>query len=296
MNENPGENPCDGCGQASSCNQESCGESPEEQKLKAAVSRIKHKLVVMSGKGGVGKTTMAVNLAVGLSLRGYTVGLLDVDVHGPSVPRALSMKDAKPHMEPDHMEPVPYSKNLSVMSLGFLMPSGDEAVIWRGPVKQGLIRQFLSDVSWHDLDFLVVDCPPGTGDEPLSVLQMLGPEAKAVIVTTPQYLAVDDVRRSVTFCRELGNPILGVVENMAGFVCTDCGSTQHLFGRDGGKVLAAQTGETLLGSLPLDPEVVRSVDQGYPIAKVLKEGPTAEALKEVIDGVLAGVGEEEVKT
>ena len=160
--------------------------------MESNLARIKHKIVVLSGKGGVGKSTVAVNLAVGLALAGKKVGLLDVDVHGPSVPRLLSLSSADPHMEQNGMEPVAWGKNLEVMSLGFLIKDPDQAVIWRGPIKGGLIRQFLADVYWGDLDFLVVDCPPGTGDEPMSVLQFLGPTAHAVIVTTPQAVAVDD--------------------------------------------------------------------------------------------------------
>ncbi len=215
------------------------GVSPQDEKVAHTVNRIRHKIVVMSGKGGVGKSTVAVNIAVSLSQAGFKVGLLDVDVHGPSVPRILSLSGVQPHMEQDCMEPVPWSKNLSVMSLGFLLPA-HEAVIWRGPIKGGLIRQFLSDVLWGELDFLVVDCPPGTGDEPMSVLDLLGPAAYAVVVTTPQDVAVDDVRRSITFCRQMGNPVLGVVENMAGFACPHCGQVEYIFNKGGGQHLAAE--------------------------------------------------------
>ena len=270
----------------SDCNGGSCGapQGPSEQdrKLAKTVNRIRHKVVVMSGKGGVGKSTVAANMAVALSQAGYKVGLLDVDVHGPSVPRLLSLGDAQPHIERDCMEPVPWSKNLSVMSLGFLVPA-HEAVIWRGPIKGSLIRQFLSDVLWGELDFLVVDCPPGTGDEPMTVLDLLGPAAYAVVVTTPQNVAVDDVRRSITFCRQMGNPVLGVVENMAGFVCRNCGQVEHIFNQGGGERLAGEMGVPFLGSIPLDPEVVRSADEGYPLLKVAPDGITGQAISKTIE-------------
>jgi MinD-like ATPase involved in chromosome partitioning or flagellar assembly/predicted Fe-Mo cluster-binding NifX family protein len=228
-----------------------------------------------------------VNLAVGLALAGKKVGLLDVDVHGPSVPRLLSLAGADPHMEPGGMEPVPWGRNLGVMSLGFLLKDPEQAVVWRGPVKGGLIRQFLADVFWGELDFLVVDCPPGTGDEPMSVLQFLGPAARAVIVTTPQAVAVDDVRRSVSFVRLMGNPLLGLVENMSGFVCKHCGQVEDIFASGGGEKLAQEMGADFLGRIPLDPELVRSADQGYPLLKVDKEGHAAKALLAVVDRLLA---------
>jgi Mrp family chromosome partitioning ATPase/predicted Fe-Mo cluster-binding NifX family protein len=269
-----------GCSTEGGCS--GCG----DEKLNKTLSRIKHKIVVLSGKGGVGKSTVATNIAVALSLAGKQVGLLDVDVHGPSVPRLLSLENEKPHIGHEVIEPISYSKNLWVMSLGFMLPSKDDPVIWRGPVKIGLIKQFVQDVAWNDLDFLVVDCPPGTGDEPLSVLQTLGTDAYTVIVTTPQGVAVDDVRRSVNFCKQLGNPILGIVENMSGFVCPDCGKFHKIFNSGGGEELAKETGVNFLGSIPLDPEVGRSGDEGYPIIRVDHEGPTVNALNTIIKPIL----------
>ncbi|WP_456325217.1 P-loop NTPase [Desulfonauticus submarinus] len=279
------ENKCSGCSKQGSCSVQDEASCPEE-KLKKTVSRIKHKLVVLSGKGGVGKSTVAVNLAVGLALQGKKVGLLDVDVHGPSIPRLLSLKKEKPHMEKNYMEPVPWNKNLFVMSLGFLIPSEKEAVIWRGPVKMGLIRQFLEDVAWGDLDYLIVDCPPGTGDEPLSVLQLLGSEAKAIIVTTPQGLAVDDVRRSVTFCAQLENPVLGIVENMSGFVCPKCGERTDVFSSGGGEGLAKEMGVPFLAKIPLDPEVVRSGEEGYVYIKTHQDREPAKEMQKVVQAAL----------
>jgi len=282
---------CSGCGSAGSCgaDPQSCSGAtdPVEERMQRNLAKIRHKIVVLSGKGGVGKSTVAVNLAVGLALAGKKVGLLDVDVHGPSVPRLLSLSGADPHMERDGMEPVPWSRNLGVMSLGFLIKDAEQAVIWRGPVKGGLIRQFLSDVFWGELDYLVVDCPPGTGDEPMSVLQFLGPTAHAVIVTTPQAVAVDDVRRSVTFVRLMGNPLLGLVENMSGFVCRHCGQVEDIFAAGGGERLSKEMGVEFLGRIPLDPELVRSADEGYPLLNVDKEGHAARSLLAVVDRLLA---------
>ena len=277
--------------QCSSCSSGSCeGCGDKDAKLKKTLSHIKHKLVVLSGKGGVGKSTVATNIAVALSLAGKRVGLLDVDVHGPSIPRLLSLKDEKPHMEKDYMEPVQWSPNLWVMSLGFMIPSANDAVIWRGPVKMGLIRQFIEDVAWGDLDFLVVDCPPGTGDEPMSTLQLLGKDAQAVVVTTPQGVAIDDVRRSVTFCHQMGNPILGIVENMSGFVCPKCGEVVDIFTPGGGKALAEEMDVNFLGSIPIDPEVVRAGDEGFVYVKIHHESEAAKAMGRIVKPILAMSG------
>ncbi len=274
-----------GCGDHGGCggHQEL---SPEQDRMNRTLRRVRHKIVVMSGKGGVGKSTVATNLALGLAQAGKKVGLLDVDVHGPSVPRLLSLRDAKVHIDANHIDPVPYNENLFVMSLGFLLPNPYQPVIWRGPVKQGFIQQLIADVAWGDLDYMVVDCPPGTGDEPLSVLQLLGADAKAVIVTTPQGVAVDDVRRSVTFVGDVGNSVLGIVENMSGIVCSQCGHVENIFGKGGGMRLAQETGVRFLGEIPLDPEIVRSGDEGYSFLTVQQESPTAKAIQKIIKPIL----------
>ncbi len=282
----------DECSSCSSANPDgSCGSpdgcpSDADKKLNKTLSRIKNTIVVMSGKGGVGKSTVAVNIAAALAIAGKTVGLLDVDVHGPSVPRLLSLEDKKPHMGPDFMEPIAWGKNLWVMSLGFMLPNKEQAVIWRGPVKMGLIRQFVQDVTWGDLDFLVIDCPPGTGDEPLSAMQLIGTEAKAVIVTTPQGVAIDDVRRSVSFVGELGNEVLGIVENMSGFSCPDCGKVYDIFGSGGGENLATEMNVPFLGRIPMDPEVARSGDEGYVYVKTEKESASAKAMSDIVQKVI----------
>ncbi|MEG6506312.1 iron-sulfur cluster carrier protein MrpORP [Nitratidesulfovibrio sp. 1201_IL3209] len=278
-----------GCGgQGEHAGQDANGPGDGTETPVRMAGRVGAKLVVLSGKGGVGKSTVAVNLAVGLARTGRTVGLLDVDVHGPSVPRMLGLGRARPVAGEGWMAPVSAGPNLRVMSLGFFLPDPEVPVVWRGPVKMGLVRQFLVDVRWGDLDVLVVDCPPGTGDEPLSVLQLLGPEAHAVIVTTPQGVAVDDVRRSVGFCRQIGNPILGIVENMGGYVCPRCGEPTPLFPAGGGEQLAHEAGVPFLGSIPLHPDLTSAGDAGRslldadPVAGQEPEHPVVRAFLPVV--------------
>ena len=234
----------------------------------------------------MGKSTVATNLAVALSLSGAQVGLLDVDVHGPSVPRLLKMNGERPRFDESRLIPVPWSDRLGVMSVGFLVSNDSEAVIWRGPRKTSIIEQFLREVTWGDLDFLVVDCPPGTGDEPLSVLQHLQPDVHVVVVTTPQEVAVADVRRSISFCRTVGAPILGIVENMSGYVCPHCGQVDDIFAVDGGVNLAAEMGVNFLGRIPLDPQMVKAGDQGNVFVMNAQENPTAEAIRRIVRPVL----------
>lgn len=279
---------CNGCPSAApdgGCSSGSC-DKPENEKMQNRLSRIKNKIVVMSGKGGVGKSTVAANIAVALSLAGKSVGLLDVDVHGPSIPRLLSLKGEQPNITDKCIEPVVWSGNLGVMSLGFLIEDPAQPVIWRGPMKLGLIKQFIEDVEWGDLDYMVIDCPPGTGDEPLAVLQNIGEDAKCVIVTTPQGVAVDDVRRSVGFVNEMGNELLGIVENMSGFACPDCGSVHEIFSSGGGEELAREMGVNFLGRIPMDPEVARSGDEGYPMMKVHADTATGKAIGDIVKPML----------
>jgi len=211
------------------------GESidPQDQAIQEALSRIKHKFLVMSGKGGVGKTSVAANLAVALSRKGAKVGLMDVDLHGPDIPRMLGLEGLLDINEESRLLPKAYSDNLKVVSIESLSQDKDEAVIWRGPLKMHIIRQFISDVHWESLDYLIVDSPPGTGDEPLSVAQTI-PGAKAIIVTTPQEVSLADIRKSISFCRTVKMPIFGFIENMSGFVCPHCGEAMELFGTGGG--------------------------------------------------------------
>jgi Mrp family chromosome partitioning ATPase len=263
----------------------------DRQALTARMCQIEHKVMVLSGKGGVGKSTVAVNLAVGLAMAGKRVGLLDIDIHGPSVPKLL------------HLEGVPISGNgnclfpvevdfgtgtLGVMSIGFLLPGRDEAVIWRGPRKYGIIKQFLRDVEWGTLDYLVVDSPPGTGDEPLAVAQLVENADGAVIVTTPQDLSIQDVRRCIVVCRQVVLPVLGVVENMKGFLCPHCGERVDIFGEDGGRRMAEEMGVPYLGAVPLDPEVVRSGDGGTPVVRAHPHAESARSLDDIVRNLITG--------
>jgi len=259
----------------------------DEQMLQARMKTIRRKLLVLSGKGGVGKSTVAANLAVSLALAGKTVGLLDVDVHGPSIPKLLGLEGRQIGASGEDLSPVRMSDNLTVMSIGFMLPSGNEPVIWRGPRKFHLIRQFLTNVAWGDLDVLVVDSPPGTGDEPLSVAQLVGSPAEAVIVTTPQDLAIADVRRCVSFCNSLSLPVAGIVENMSGFVCPNCGQQIDLFKKGGGKALADEMNVPFLGSVPIDPEIVISGDAGTPFVATHTRERSGTAFTEIVRTILA---------
>jgi Mrp family chromosome partitioning ATPase len=258
----------------------------EDPILQKRMRGIQRRLIVLSGKGGVGKSTVAANLAVALAKRGRQVGLLDVDVHGPSVPTLLRVADARVLNEGGMLIPVPAGDRLKVMSLGFLTASGNEAIVWRGPRKFSMIRQLLRDVQWGELDDLVVDCPPGTGDEPLAVVQLAGSPAAAVIVTTPQEVSVANVRRCLTFCRLVALPIAGIVENMSGVVCPHCGQTFDMYGHGGGECLSRETGLPLLGRIAFDPAVVRGGDAGSPFAMYDAETPAARAFNGIVDRLL----------
>jgi len=281
---------CKTCGDAScSAQTRRPGEREEDfrdrQALQSRMCKIKHKLLVLSGKGGVGKSTVAVNLATAPALAGKRVGLLDVDLHGPSVPKLLHLEGRQVEATEDAMLPVELpcgEGKLSVMSIGFLLRERDDAVIWRGPRKYGVIKQFLEDVEWGELDYLVVDSPPGTGDEPLAVAQLVEKADGAVVVTTPQEVAVQDVRRCVVFCRQVDLPVLGVVENMSGFTCPKCGERVHIFGADGGRAMAAEMGVPYLGAIPIEPEVVASGDSGVPMVQAHPHSETAKAFGRIV--------------
>lgn len=252
---------------------------------------IRQKILVLSGKGGVGKSTVAANLAMSLALAGCEVGLLDVDIHGPSIPKLMGLEGehCRPAAEPGGLQPVTVLPRLKVMSLGFLFQSPRDAVIWRGPLKYKVIEEFLRDVAWGHLDVLVIDSPPGTGDEPLSVAQLVGRPAGAIVVTTPQEVAVADVRRSITFCQQAHLQVLGVVENMSGFVCPHCGTATDLFKAGGGVALAREMGVPFLGKVPLDPQVVDSGDAGTPFVQRFAASPAAQAFAEIVRPILANL-------
>ena len=249
----------------------------EERRLQHRMARIRRRLVVVSGKGGVGKSTAAANLAIALSSQGHRVGLLDVDIHGPSIPKILGCEGASPISDGESMLPVEVRDRLTLMSIGFLIGNKTDAVIWRGPMKYKVIQQFLCDVAWGDLDYLVVDCPPGTGDEPLSVAQLIGRPAAAVVVTTPQDLAIADVRRCITFCQKADLPIAGVLENMSGYACPQCGVHTDLFGAGGGERLSQEMSVPFLGRIPIDPRIVGCGDAGICLLEAHPESPAAQS-------------------
>jgi len=273
----------------------SCGTTKEAQQatvaqqdlaIKRSLGKIKNKILVMSGKGGVGKSTVSVNLALGLAKMGYQVGLMDVDIHGPDVVRMLDMKGTiTPPKNPDDLiPPLKYNDNLKVVSLEYLMRDRDEAIIWRGPLKIQAIRQFVADMDWGELDYLVIDAPPGTGDEPLSVAQTI-PHVKAVVVTTPQKVALADVRKSINFCKTVKVEIAGLVENMSGFVCPHCNQTVDIFKSGGGEALARELELPFLGKIPMDPKVVLAGDDGKPYLSSDAESPAIQAFTEVVKAI-----------
>ncbi len=258
--------------------------SAEDQLVHKRLSNIKHKLMVMSGKGGVGKSSVAVYLALSLANKGKKVGLLDVDLHGPSIPHLLGIRGLL-NITPDRqILPHSYNKNLKVVSIECMMQDTDTAVIWRGPLKHGAIKQFIAEVDWGSLDYLIVDSPPGTGDEPLSVAQIIK-DARAVIVTTPQEVSLADVRKSINFCRHVGMPILGLIENMSGLECPHCHKEIDIFKTGGGERTAREMNVTFLGRLPFELSLVDAGDVGKPFANVQPDGPFARALKEVVNNV-----------
>jgi Mrp family chromosome partitioning ATPase len=258
----------------------------EQQKLDGRMQKIKHKIIVLSGKGGVGKSTVAANLAISLSMSGKKVGLLDIDIHGPSIPKMLKLDLSRINVTDGVIHPVEKG-GMKVVSIGFLLKDRDDAVIWRGPMKAGVIKQFLSDVEWGELDYLIIDSPPGTGDEPLSVCQLLKNPDGAVVVTTPQDVAVADVRKSINFCRQLKIPVLGVVENMSGFVCPKCRELTQIFKTGGGERMSDEMKVPFLGRIPIDPGIGESCDSGNPFIYDYSKTETGKAFEHIIEPILA---------
>jgi Mrp family chromosome partitioning ATPase len=258
----------------------------KQRQVRERIARIKHKILVLSGKGGVGKSTVAVNLALYLTQAGKKVGLLDVDIHGPSIPTLLHLEDRPLSGAGETWLPVELDNHLKVISIGFLLPNPDAAVIWRGPMKYKMIQRFIKDVEWGELDFLIVDSPPGTGDEPLSIAQLIEDADGAVMVTTPQHVAISDVRKAITFCRQLHLPVLGVLENMSGFVCPHCGKRVDIFNQGGGEVMARDMDVPFLGRLPIDPAIVQAGDEGIPFIQAFADSEAAKAFGQAINPLL----------
>ena len=260
----------------------------EEQakRVNERMSRIKSKLLVLSGKGGVGKSTVAVNLAWALSQKGMKVGLLDVDIHGPNVPKMLGLEDVHLTGSEESIEPASLGNNLKVISVAFLLDSPDTPVIWRGPLKMTAIRQFLADVNWGELDYLIIDAPPGTGDEPLSVCQLITDITGAIIVTTPQEISLLDVKKSINFVRQLNVPLTGIIENMSGFVCPHCGKSVDIFKTGGGRRMAHTLKIPFLGSVPIEPSIVEASDEGKPFLNSDAETEGRRKFMEIVDRII----------
>jgi ATP-binding protein involved in chromosome partitioning len=257
----------------------------DEIKISIALSRIKNRLLVFSGKGGVGKSTVAANLALALTRKGMKVGLMDVDIHGPNLPKMLGVENEQLDVSSGGIKPVQVNKNLKLVSMSFLLQSPDLPVIWRGPMKMKAIQQFLGDVKWGDLDWLVIDSPPGTGDEPLSVAQLI-PATGALIVTTPQEVSLMDSRKAVAFARRLNLKILGIVENMSGMVCPHCGKRIDLFKTGGGQRAALDLGVPFLGRIPIDPQIVILGDEGQAFIETQPQSEASKAFMDVVENML----------
>jgi Mrp family chromosome partitioning ATPase len=252
----------------------------QERSVQSSLKRIKNKFLVMSGKGGVGKTSVSVNLAMALADKGQKVGLMDIDIHGPDIPRMTGLTGMLRGTSSHKLAPIRYSHNLSVVSIESLMQNKDDAVIWRGPMKHTVIRQFIGDVLWGELDYLIIDSPPGTGDEPLSVAQTIA-DAQAIIVTTPQEVSLADVRKSIAFCKSVKMKIFGVIENMSGFICPHCKKTIALFGSGGGWRTAQAANLRFLGQIPFDLNLVASGDQGLSFQKIFQNSEAAKAFDKI---------------
>jgi ATP-binding protein involved in chromosome partitioning len=262
----------------------------QRQILKQRMSKIKHKIAVISGKGGVGKSTITVNLAAAFALLGNRVGILDADIHGPSVPKLLGLTGQRLKVGPPGAFPVAGPLGIKVVSIDFFLQEG-LPTIWRGPLKMTAIRQFLSDIVWGELDILFIDLPPGTGDEPLSIAQLLPEIDGVIIVTMPSELSRVVVKKAITFAQRLGMPIIGVVENMSGFICPTCGAKIDIFQSGGGKKLAEEAGVTFLGSIPIDPKVGADSDKGSPFVIGDAESPAAKAFSAIVKNVEAYLNE-----
>ncbi len=272
--------------EGSSCGSADATIARQNVAIETSLGKIKNKILVMSGKGGVGKSTVSTNLALGLANRGYKVGLMDVDLHGPDICRMLNLTDRIPDRQSknDLLPPMQYSDNLKVISLEYMMENRDDPIIWRGPLKIQAIRQFIADMDWGELDYLVIDAPPGTGDEPLTVSSTIK-DAYALVVTTPQEIALADVRKSLNFCNHVKMKVVGLVENMSGLVCPHCSKTVEIFKSGGGEKTAKDFGVTFLGKIPMDPKVVMGGDDGQPYLASHTESPAVVAFTELVNRV-----------
>lgn len=271
---------CGTCDKSSSCSPEE-RETHERERLDKRLGGIRHKFMVMSGKGGVGKTTVAINLSVVLAMEGLRVGLLDADIHGPNVPKMLGVELKPLGGARGGLSPIEVLPNLHIISMAYLIQNKDNPVVWRGPLKHNAISQFISEVEWGPLDFFIVDLPPGTGDEPLSVAHLIKNVDGSIVVTTPQDVALLDSRKSVNFSRVLKIPVIGIVENMSGMKCPHCGKDIPLFKIGGGEKAAKELNVPFLGRIPIDPEMVQNCDRGMPYVTSYPNSEATKALQSI---------------
>jgi ATP-binding protein involved in chromosome partitioning len=259
----------------------------ERQRLESQISRIKHKIAVISGKGGVGKSTVTVNLAMAFAMHRYSnsVGILDADIHGPCVPKMLGLRGQRLPSGPMGILPVTGPLGIKVVSMDFLLSSDDAPVIWRGPLKMKAIQQFLSDITWGELEFLFIDLPPGTGDEPLSVMQLIPDLDGVIIVTIPSEVSQVVVKKAVTFARQVGVPIIGLIENMSGFACPKCGTVSRIFRVGGGQKIAGDMSVPFLGSIPIDPAICEDSDNGRPFIVEHADSLATKAFREIVEKI-----------
>ncbi|KAF8477298.1 cytosolic Fe-S cluster assembling factor nbp35 [Kalaharituber pfeilii] len=282
---------CAGCPNQQICATAPKGPDPDLPAIIARLAPIRHKLLILSGKGGVGKSTFTTLLAQSFSLSSAEsqIGLMDIDICGPSLPKMLGVEDEKIHTSSAGWSPVYVRDNLAVMSIQFMLPGKDDAIIWRGPKKNGLIKQFLRDVDWGELDYLIVDTPPGTSDEHLSVSTLLRASGitGAILVTTPQDVSLLDVSKELDFCRKAKIPVIGIVENMAGFVCPNCEKESEIFAptSGGARALAEKARVNFLGGVPLDPRIGVACDYGESVFEAYPESPAVKALEEIVERV-----------
>ncbi len=254
------------------------------------MDKIQHKLIIISGKGGVGKSMIAVNLAYGLLFQGKTVGILDVDIHGPSLAKMVGVENRQLRVLQDNViEPIAITPSLKIITIASFLKDTDTPIIWRGPLKMKMINQFLGDVDWGKLDYLVIDSPPGTGDEPLSIIQLVPGLSGAIIVTTPQEIALLDSRKSVNFAKSLNVPVIGIIENMSGLICPHCGGKIELFKMGGGEKAAQELEVPFLGRIPIEPAIVDSTDQGRPFIRAYGKTPTAKLMDEIVGEIIKRV-------
>jgi ATP-binding protein involved in chromosome partitioning len=275
---------CGSCSKADSCTDPRREHFLEQETLNIKMKKIKHKIAVISGKGGVGKSTVTVNLGMAFAMHGYvnSVGILDADIHGPCVPKMLGLRGQRLQSNPIGVFPVMGPLGIKVVSMDFLLSSDEAPVIWRGPLKMKAIQQFLSDIMWGELEFLLIDLPPGTGDEPLSVMQLIPDLDGVIIVTIPSEVSQVVVKKAVTFARQLGVPVIGIIENMSGFVCPKCGAETNIFKVGGGQRIAEDLSVPFLGSIPIDPEICRDSDNGVPFITEHMDSPATKAFSEIV--------------